>query len=403
MTTNINKIVNLRLFDPKYRDRLISLAKGDEPIARQSLGDTYQEALLVLNEMGDEEREDAKTLITRQQRTLSWIIESSRDDGAAWLGAMSNIDLWHKCSTVEDLERLYKRTVINATKTASPRMRREVNQMIDAIFDLRERDLAADRRFRKIEKLAGGLFELSLFNEDANASTISEDMDEAETWLESCGFDETLKSFARRIIDMRNRHLWTVDELKSEITDILGTREKWEWDINMLTQNLLKLPLFQESTDARNLFERMDKAEAWIDDCGLGGRSLELARSIIDMWAKKVWTVAELQSDKAEERAICRNWVGDILAIVEDWKDRDTSLEDVLSDLEDLLDEEDDVRRGDLIKWIIRVVESTVDCDGLDIAAQVAKRPLYLERLEFDNDGRFIQAVLKERENDSDE
>ena len=144
--------------------------------------------------------------------------------------------------------------------------------MIDAIFDLRERDLAADKRFRKIAKLAGGLFALSLFNED-----------------------------------------------------------------------------------------------------------------------------------KADDRAICRNWVGDILAIVEDWKDKDTSLEDVLSDLEDLLDEGDDVRRGDLIKWIIRVVESTVDCDGLDIAAQVAKRPLYLERLEFDNEGRFIQAVLKEREDDSDE
>ena len=79
MTTNINKIVNLRLFDPKYRDRLISLAKGDEPIASQSLRDTYQEALLVLNEMGDEARADAKTLITRQQRTLSYIIESSRD------------------------------------------------------------------------------------------------------------------------------------------------------------------------------------------------------------------------------------------------------------------------------------------------------------------------------------
>lgn len=253
MTTSINKIVNLRLFDPKYRDRLISLAKGDEPIAQQSLADTYQEALLVLNEMGDEVRKDAKTLITRQQRTLSWIIESSRDDGAAWLGAMSNIDLWYKCSTVEDLESLYKRTVINATKTASPRMRREVNQMIDAIFDLRERDLAADRRFRKIAKLAGELFALSLFNEDADASTTSEDMYEAETWLESwlesCEFDETLKSFAKRIIDMR---------------------------------------------------------------------------------AKKVWTVAELQSDKAEERAICRNWVGDILAIVEDWKDKDTSLEDEL-------------------------------------------------------------------------
>ena len=322
MTTNINKIVNLRLFDPKYRDRLISLADGDEPIARQSLADTYQEALLVLNEMGDEARQDAKTLITRQQRTLSWIIESSRDDGAAWLGAMSNIDLWHKCSTVEDLESLYKRTVVNATKTASPRMRREVNQMIDAIFDLRERDLAADRRFRKIAKLAGGLFALSLFNEDADASTISEDMYEAETWLESCEFDETLKSFARRIIDMR---------------------------------------------------------------------------------AKKVWTVAELQSDKAEERAICRNWVGDILAIVEDWKGKDTSLEGVLSDLEDLLDEADDVRRGDLIKWIIRVVESTVDCDGLDIVAQVAKRPLYLERLEFDNEGRFIQAVLKEQKEADDE
>lgn len=222
MTTNISKIVNLRLFDPKYRDRLISLAKGDEPIARQSLEDTYQEALLVLNEMGDETRGDAKTLITRQQRTLSWIIESSRDDGAAWLGAMSNIDLWYKCSTLEELEKLYKRTVVNATKTASPRMRREVNQMIDAIFDLRERDLAADRRFRKIAKFTDGLFELSLFNEDTDASTISEDMYEAETWLESCEFDETLKSFARRIIDMRNRHLWTVDELKSEIADILG-------------------------------------------------------------------------------------------------------------------------------------------------------------------------------------
>lgn len=187
MTTNISKIVNLRLFDPKYRDRLISLAKGDEPIARQSLEDTYQEALLVLNEMGDEAREDAKTLITRQQRTLSWIIGSSRDDGAAWLGAMNNIDLWYKCSTLEDLENLYKRTVINATKTASPRMRREVNQMIDAIFDLRERDLAADRRFRKIAKLAGGRFALSLFNEDADASTISEDMYEAETWIYDCG------------------------------------------------------------------------------------------------------------------------------------------------------------------------------------------------------------------------
>lgn len=322
MTTNISKIVNLRLFDPEFRDRLVSLAKGDEPIARQSLEDTYQEALLVLNKISDESRGDAKTLITRQQRTLSWIIESSRDDGAAWLGAMSNIDLWYKCSTLEDLENLYERTVINATKTASPRMRREVNQMIDAIFDLRERDLAADRRFRQIAKLAGGLFALSLFNEDADASTISEDMYEAETWLESCEFDETLKSFARRIIDMRNQQLWGI---------------------------------------------------------------------------------AELQSDKAEERAICRNWVGDILAIVEDWKDKDTSLEGVLSALEDLLDETDDVRRGDLIKWIIRVVESTVDCDGLDIAVQVAKRPLYLERLEFDNEGRFIQAVLKEREDDSDE
>lgn len=322
MTTNINKIVNLRLFDPKYRDRLISLAKGDEPIARQSLGDTYQEALLVLNEMGDEAREDAKTLITRQQRTLSWIIESSRDDGAAWLGAMSNIDLWYKCSTFEDLEGLYKRTVINATNTASPRMRREVNQMIDAIFDLRERDLAADKRFRQVAKLSGGLFALSLFKEDTDARNLFERMDEAEAWIESCEFDEALQSLARRIIDMR---------------------------------------------------------------------------------AKKVWTVAELQSDKAEERAIWENWQANILAIVEDWKDTETSLEDVLSDLEDLLEEEENVRRGDLIKWIIRVVESTVDCDGLDIAAQVTKRPLYLERLEFDNEGRFIQAVLKEREDDSDE
>ena len=403
MTTNINKIVNLRLFDPKYRDHLISLAKGDEPIARQSLEDTYQEALLVLNKMSDKSREDAKTLITRQQRTLSWIIGSSRDDGAAWLEAMSKIDLWYKGTTPEELEKLYKSTVVNATKTASPRMRRGVNQLIDAIFDLRERDLATDRQFRKVAKLSGGLFALSLFNEDTDASTISEDMYEAETWLESCEFDETLKSFARRIIDIRNQQLWAVDELKSEIAGILGTKEKWEWDIEMLAHDLPELPLFQESTDARNLFERMDEAEAWIDDCGLGGRAMEIAQNIIDMRAKKVWGIAELQSDKAEERAICRNWVGDILAIVEDWKDKDTSLEGVLSDLEDLLDEADDVRRGDLIKWIIRVVESTVDCDGLDIAAQVAKRPLYLERLEFDNEGRFIQAVLKEREDDSDE
>ena len=130
---------------------------------------------------------------------------------------------------------------------------------------------------------------------------------------------------------------------------------------------------------------------------------MEIAQNMIDMRAKKVWGIAELQSDKAEERAICRNWVGDILAIVEDWKDKDTSLEDVLSDLEDLLDEGDDVRRGDLIKWIVRMVESTVDCDGLDIAAQVAKRPLYLERLEFDNEGRFVQAVLKEQQEADDE
>lgn len=116
-----------------------------------------------------------------------------------------------------------------------------------------------------------------------------------------------------------------------------------------------------------------------------------------------LWTVAELQSDKAEERAIWENWRDNILAIVEDWKDPDTRLEDVVSDLEDLLKAENNVRRGDLIKWIIRTVEAAVDCDGLDIAAQVVQRPLYLERLEFDNEGRFIQAVLKEREDDSDE
>lgn len=325
MTTNISKLAGLRLFKQGYRESLASFAKEDACGARESLESEYEEALRVIKKMGDEDREDAQILALSQYRTLGYVIASSRDDGAAWLGAMSKIDLWHKGTTPEELEKLYKSTVVNSTAIASPRMRREVNQLIDAIFDLRERDLAADRWFRKIAKVAGELFELSLFNENTDSSTISEDMYEAEVWLESCEFDEfdeTLKSFARRIFDMRNQHLWTV---------------------------------------------------------------------------------AELQSDKAEERAICRNWVGDILAVVEDWKDKDTSLEDVLSDLEDLLDEEEDVRRGDLIKWIIRAVESTVDCDGLDIAAQVAKRPLYLERLEFDNEGRFIQAVLKERKEADDE
>lgn len=264
MTTNIKKLASLRLFKQEYRESLESFAKGDTIGARESLESEYEEALRVIKEMDDEDREDAQTLALSQYRTLAYVIASSRDDGAAWIGALSNIDLWYKGTTPEELEKLYKSTVSNSMRIAAPRMRKPITQMIDAVFDLRERDLAADGQFRKIAKLSGGLFALSLFNEDSDASSLLKDMDEAETWLESCELDCNLKAFAERIIDMRKQEIRTVADLKSEITGV-------------------------------------------------------------------------------------------------------------------------------------------VDCEGLDIAKQVVQRPLYLERLEFDNEGRFIQAVLKEREDDSDE